>query len=144
MSTNARFSYQDAEIDVDDETTTTIEEIIQNNKPEIIIKDLDLEKKLDDISLCPKTNDKSSFLSLDITNKQKKIKINFPNKDIKEYDYFPQQKLDEFRKKNNITKKYIFIFEDAEVVLEDEKKYTLDNIIVNGEIFLENNINTNN
>ena len=31
MSTNARFYYQDSEIDVDDETTTTIEEIIENN-----------------------------------------------------------------------------------------------------------------
>ena len=63
MSTNARFYYQDSEIDVDDETTTTIEEIIENNKPEIIIKDLFLEKKLDDISLSTKTNDKSSVLS---------------------------------------------------------------------------------
>ena len=53
ISTNARFYYQDSEIDVDDETTTTIEEIIENNKPEIIIKDLFLEKKLDDISLSP-------------------------------------------------------------------------------------------
>ena len=57
MSTNARFYYQDSEIDVDDETTTTIEEIIENNKTEIIIKELV------DISLSPKTNDKSSFLS---------------------------------------------------------------------------------
>ena len=73
-----------------------------------------------------------------------KIKINFPNKDIKEYDYFPHQKLDEFRKKNNITKEYIFMFEGAEVELEDEKTYTLDDIILNGEIFLGININTKN
>ncbi len=63
MSTNARFYYQDAEIDIDDETTTTIEEIIKNDKPEIIIKELNLEKNLDEISLSTKANDKSSFLS---------------------------------------------------------------------------------
>ena len=63
MSISSRFYYQNSEIDIDDEITTTIEEIIENNLHEIIIKDLFLEKKLDDISLSPKTNDKSSFLS---------------------------------------------------------------------------------
>jgi len=72
-----------------------------------------------------------------IGNNQKKVKIIFPNKEIKEYVYFPEQKLDEFRKKNNIPKEYIYIYEDAEVELDDEKTYVLNDIIQNGEIFLE-------
>ena len=44
--------------------------------------------------------------------------------------------MDEFRKINNITKKYIFMIEGAEVELKDEKTYCIDDIILNGEVFL--------
>ena len=111
MSTNARFYYQNSEIDIDDETTTTIGEITENNKSEIIIKDLFLEKTLDDISLYLKTNDKSSFLSDSFkknSNNQNKINIIFPDKRTKQCNYFPQQTLDEFRKKI-IFQKNIFL-----------------------------------
>ena len=60
MSSNARFYYKNSEIDVNDEIKTSIEEIIENNKCEIITKNLFLEKKIDNISLSPKINDKST------------------------------------------------------------------------------------
>ena len=69
-------------------------------------------------------------------NNQNKIKIIFPDENIKEYDYFPAQNLDEFRKKNHITKKYIFMVEGAEVELKDEKTCFIKDIIVNGEVIL--------
>ena len=69
-----------------------------------------------------------------------KVKVIFPNKEIKQYNYLPQQKLNEFRKINNIPKEYIFNYEDAEVDLDDEKTCVINDIIKNREIFL-NKIN---
>ena len=95
-----------------------------------------INKEEENIIIIKKIIDKNKIIKI-TTNNQKKIKINFPDKDIKESDYFPNQQLDEFRKKNNITKQYIFTVEGAEVELKDEITYTIDDIMINGEIFLK-------
>ncbi len=122
MSSNARFYNQDAEIDDDDETITTIEEIIENNKPEIIIKDLYLEKKLDDISLSPKTNDKSSFLSdsfkevpLDKSEQLEKSKQSLEN--IKNEPISGSIQI------NTIGNKKIFLYPQKTFTNEEKSKY---------------------
>ena len=74
-----------------------------------------------------------------IGNNPKKVKVLFSEEEIKECDYFSEQKLNDFRKKNNIPKEYIFKYEDAVVELDDEKTYAINDIIKNGEIFLEIN-----
>ncbi len=92
-----------------------------------------INKEEENIILIKKILDENKIIKIT----QNKIKINFPDKDIKESDYFPNQQLDEFRKKNNITKQYIFTVEGAEVELKDEITYTIDDIMINGEIFLK-------
>ena len=116
MSTNARFYYQDAEIDIDDETTTTIEEIIKNDKPEIIIKDLNLEKNLDEISVSTKANDKSSFLS----DSFKEIPLEKTEKLLEKNKNEPISGSTQI---NTIGNKKIFLYPQKPFTNEEESKY---------------------
>ena len=96
----------------DEEKHLSVEEIIINEKKE------QKDKKIIKMTKC------------------ETVKLIFPDNESKEYFFCVHEKINEFRKKNNIEKHYIFTYDGAEVDINDECDTEIEQIIEKEEIHL--------